>query len=444
MGSFRNVIPHDGEVDTMAMEPMTLFARIANPAAVARLLRERAPSADIDGPDDSWRQAVISLGQGTITFTHDPAYYSEPNWSVQMNGMRGYFSHFPETDRKARALLLPTTFKFSLGLLFDPDYDPDGDARLDIVYAVTELLDGVLFTPSSFRDARGRVLYGAGGEDEEDAEAAWPRVIAEVNIADAPRAPTSEPDQTQPPAPARVARRALALTAVTARAILEQGSVNLGLDAPGWNPITWVRHLMSGQQRQHQNLLAWIQLLGIDDEFEPDEWEALQRPPGRLDQTQQINSTWRLEGLGVLAWALGRFTLPTHDQLVECHSLWRSLGILDVAACKGMLVQPTLRPRGEIESLRKRLFALHWRLTDFFVQPKVIDFAEFARTAWFGPLDISGFPLQGGDLAIGGARIDEASPEALGDARSIAHERHLAANWLLEGPERYSEASANT
>ena len=91
----------------MAMEPMTLFSRIADPAGVARLLRERVPTAKIAGPDESWSEAVVSLGAGTITFTHDPNYYAEPNWSVQMNGMRGYFSRFPETDRKAQALLLP-------------------------------------------------------------------------------------------------------------------------------------------------------------------------------------------------------------------------------------------------------------------------------------------------------------------------------------------------
>src|SRR5262245_4512485 len=105
----------------MAMEPMTLFARIADPAGVARLLRERVPTVAIDGPDATWCNATVAFGTRKLTFTHDPAYYAEPNWSVQMNGMRGYFARFPKTDRQGLALMLPTTFKFSLGLLFDPD-----------------------------------------------------------------------------------------------------------------------------------------------------------------------------------------------------------------------------------------------------------------------------------------------------------------------------------
>src|SRR5882724_13322907 len=110
---------------------MTIFARIADPQGVARLLRERAPGIAIDGPDDRWRKAVFTVGKWwskrTLTITHDPDYYSEPNWSVQMNGMRGYFARFPESDRRQRVTALTTTFRFSLGTIFDPDYDPTGD-----------------------------------------------------------------------------------------------------------------------------------------------------------------------------------------------------------------------------------------------------------------------------------------------------------------------------
>jgi hypothetical protein len=424
----------------MAMEPITLFARIADPAQVARRLRELSPTVAIDGPDDDWRNAVVRFAKGkktrTLTFTHDPAYYADPNWSTQMSGMRGYFSRFPDTDRKPRVMLLTSSLRFSLGTLFDPDFDPTGDPRLDILFAVTELLDGVLFTPSSLRDARGRILFGAGGEDEEDPNAVWPRVAGEVSVADPPGTAMHEASRpkpadaageaTNPPTAQRVARRALALTAVTARAILEQDAANA--EAP----------------RTYRDLLAWVRDLGIDDEFEPDEWAILQRPLARLDQRGQINSTWRLEGLVVLAWALGRFEIPPHDQLVELNPLWRSLGLLDGEAARALLAQPTLRSREEIGALRNRLFALHWRLRNFHIDPGVMDFAEYARTCWFGPLDISGLPLVEGDLGLRGERIDRAPAGVVSTAHSTAQERHQAANWLWEGPERYSEASVAT
>jgi hypothetical protein len=422
------------------MEPITLFARIADPVKVARRLRELAPAVEIDGSDAAWRNAVVTFGKGknkrTLTFTHDPAYYSEPNWSTQMSGMRGYFSRFPDTDRKSRVMLLTTSLRFSLGTLFDPDFDPEGDPRLDILFAVAELLDGVLFTPSSLRDARGRILFGAGGEDEEDPNAVWPRVAGEVSVADPrgramheasrPKPPEEEEEPANPPTAERVARRALALTAVTARAILEQDTANP--EAP----------------RTYQDLLAWVRDIGMEDEFEPGEWEVVQRPLGRLGQRGQINSTWRLEGLVVLAWALGRFEIPPHDQLVELNPLWRSLGLLDTEAARALLANPTLRSREEIRALRNRLFALHWRLRNFHINPGVMDFAEYARTCWFGPLDISGSTLVEGDLGLRGERIDRAPPDLFSSAHSAAQERHQAANWLWEGPQRYSEASVAT
>jgi len=423
------------------MEPITLFARIADPAKVANRLRKLAPAVQIDGPDDSWSQAVVTFGKmwkkKRLTITHDPDYYSEPNWSKQMQGMHGYFSRFPETERKERVMMLITTFRFSLGTMFDPDFDPKGDPRLDILFEIAEVVDGVLFTPSSLRDARGRILYGAGGEEDEDPDAKWPKVIFEVSKdeplgqavheASRPRQPDEPDDAENPPTAERVARRALAMTALTVRAILEQDAA---------------KDIKKGKEI-HKDLLEWIEAVGIDD-LEPDEWKIVQRSAGKLTDRMQIDSTWRLEGLVVLAWALGRCEIPPHDQLVDFNAMWKSLGVFDVDAAKALMDNPQLKSRAEINTLRNRLFALHWRLRNYGLRPEVMDFAEFAKTCWFGPLDLTGLPLVKGDLAIHGKRIDRASPDELSSAQSTAQERHQAVNWLWEGPETYSDASAAT
>ncbi|MBA4192616.1 MAG: hypothetical protein C0467_32005 [Planctomycetaceae bacterium] len=426
----------------MAQEPINVFARIADPAGVVKLLRERAPSLTLDGPDDDWQNAVVAYGKGkskrTITIKHDPAYYSEPNWSKQMSRMRGYFSGFPDTARKERVLLLTTTFRFSLATDFEPDFDPEEDPRLSLLFEITRMLDGVLFTPSSLRDANGRTLFSAGGEEDEDPTAEWPKVHGEVSFSTAtgaamhemsrPRDPSEGPgEDAEPPSAARVASRALALVAVTGRAILEQDDPNAG-------------HV----QKTYADLLEWVEEIGIGDEFEPDEREVVNRPLGQLAPQQQANATWRLESLVVLAWALKRFDIPPHDELVQLNPMWRSLGILDADAARELLARPELRSREEISILRNRLFSLHWRLRNFLVSPKQMDFAEFARTCWFGPLDISGLTLVDGDLAIQGLRIDCADEDAVGTAQSTAQERHQAVNWLWEGPERYSNASVAT
>jgi Domain of unknown function (DUF4272) len=423
----------------MATEPVTLFARIADPAGIARRLRELVPDVQIDGPDDNWRKAVVTfrrwLKKSTLTINHDPDYYSEPNWSNQMSGMRGFLSRFPDSDAKTKALWLTTTFKFSLGNEFDPEVRKDDDPRLPVLFAMTELVDGVLFRPSSMVDARGRVLFGFGGM-EEDPEAVWPRVIGEATRDDPigaaaheesrPLPPGEDRAGADPPDADRVARRALALTAVTVRAILEQDGAS------------------RSSSETHKKLLDWIRDLGIDDELEPDEWEVVQRKPGKLGSQMQINSTWRLEGLVVLAWALKRFDIPPHDQLVEVNPLWDSLGWPDADTALCLLESPDLRSRAEIGTLRNRLLPIHWRIRNYGIRPSAFDFAEHARTCDWGPLDITDLPLVDGDLSIRGKRLDRADSEAVGIAHSAAMERHKAANWLRDGPKQYSLASEAT
>jgi hypothetical protein len=146
----------------------------------------------------------------------------------------------------------------------------------------------------------------------------------------------------------------------------------------------------------------------------------------------------------VLSWALKLFAIPPHDELVQFNPMWRALGLLEAKTAQSLLANPELRSRDEIRVLRNQMFAMHWRLRDYHLRPKIMDFAEFSRTCRFGPLDISGLPLQGGDLSIGGKRLDHAETDAFKSASSAAQERHQAVNWLWEGPKTYSSASVAT
>ncbi|HEX8244624.1 MAG TPA: DUF4272 domain-containing protein [Longimicrobium sp.] len=419
----------------MTNEPLSIFGRNLDRAAVARRMREVARTVELDRADeDGWRSLTASFGRlwsrKTLTLTYDPAHCSEPEWPRQMDGMRGYYSRFPDTPRKARVMMLTHTFRFVFGTRFAPEHGGTSDPRVQALFAVAELLDAVLFTPSALLDARGRVLFGARGQADEDPDAAWPKVAYAVSVdaaaAAAEHGDDDEDAEASAPTPERVAVRALALAALSARGMMEAES--------GQPEIAGT----------YQRLLAWARETGAEGEMEEAEREVLRTPLGSLDPQAQVNACWRLDGLGVLLWALGRCELPPHDQTVDANTLWRAAGLLDAGAARELSAAPVLRPRDEIATLRKRLFALHWRLREYNIRRRAMDFAQFASTAWFGPLDITGFPLADGDLAIGGARIDRAPQEQLGTAFSIAHERHLAANWLWEGPELYSEADDST
>ena len=77
-----------------------------------------------------------------------------------------------------------------------------------MLFGVAEFLDGVLFTPSSLRDAHGRIILSADGEHDD--EVTWPESTPVVPSAtELPEA--DEGSKPEPPSPKRVARRALAL-----------------------------------------------------------------------------------------------------------------------------------------------------------------------------------------------------------------------------------------
>ena len=432
----------------MPADVINVFSRTHDAAGVAGLLRRLHPSVAIEGPDHDWRKATLTFGRlwtkRRLAFTYDPEYHAEPNWSTQMDGMRGYFRRFPESERKAAAVALPTTFRYALAAIVDPELSDGPDPRFDVITAVARHLDGVLFLPTALLDAEGRVLFGAGGEATEDPGAVWPRVIATVPVPAAGAAEGGEGDEAEddgdddepdPPTAERVARRALALVAVTVRAHNEAEAH--GTEADGL----------------HRELLDWVREAGIEDELEgphplrparADERSIVACPPGELEARAQTDASWRTEGLAVLAWALGLCDLPAHDQPAEVFTLWEALGDLDADRARALLASPALRPREEIAALRRRLFALHWRLRDFTLSPRRMDFAGFARTAWFGPLDVTGLPLAEGDLAIRGVSIDQADPGLVRAVASAAQERHQAVNWLYKGPARYSEADVST
>jgi hypothetical protein len=146
----------------------------------------------------------------------------------------------------------------------------------------------------------------------------------------------------------------------------------------------------------------------------------------------------------MLAWALGKFEMPPHDQMVDVNELWGSIGLLDDQRTRELLERPVLRSMDEMRATQEKSFALHWRLRNYGLTPEVMDFQEFAATCWFGPLSIEGVNLVDGDLSLMGKRIDEATEDELSLASSIALERHMAINWLCDGPALYSEADVST
>ena len=415
----------------MAAEPVTIFSHTADPAGVARLIQKLVPDAVVTGPAGDWSEIEITVPErgifrrkSKLIFSHDADYYSGPDWSSQLLGMSNYFSAFSGAAGMPELFRLIRSFQFSLGVpAEDLDLDSD-DPRLDLLYEVAGFLDAALFTPSSLRDSNGRILLDASGYS--DPEAVFPQMPAQE---EADFDIDDEDDEPSPPSPQAVARRALVLTAVAARATLELDHLQKAVD---------------NAETHRERMVSWLETLGLQDEPEPQEWDVLLTPVGSLERQDHLNAMWRVEGLTVLAWALNLYSVPPYDETVFPPELYEAMGLFDTDRGQELLTDPRLRSEEELAEMQKQLLAFHWRMRDFFIRPQPMDFVHFSHDCWFGSFDISDFRTIDNDLAIGDAAISDADPDDVCTAGSIAMERHLAINWLMGYAEIYSETDTST
>ena len=234
-----------------------------------------------------------------------------------------------------------------------------------------------------------------------------------------------EAPEWNPPSPERVARRALVLSAVVCRSGIEGDSKDPNAEA------------------FRRTVLDWLEKLELLSELEPNEAEFLKKPLGLLDRRQVMDASWRTEGLAVLTWALGRYDLPAYDSQADGPIAGYALGFLSDSK-ETVLERPQLRSLKEMELLSESLFSAHWRLKQFSLDQKPMDFQEFARTAWFGPLSLERLRLRERDLEIKDKALSAATEQAWREVMSIVQERHQAILWLQGQDELYSRVSTDT
>jgi len=200
-----------------------------------------------------------------------------------------------------------------------------------------------------------------------------------------------------------------------------------------------------GRPQRREAAMRWVEAVGLRDELEPEEAALLDRPSGRLPRGTWPDAVWRVEGLGVLLWALGRRDLPPSDELVDVVTACQAAGIASRPGAGALLDRPRLRPPAELEAFARRAFACHWRLVEVRLRGEPLDLRAAGREAWFGPLDASGLPLDGdGELVLRGRPVTELAPDELLRCGRTAAERDQAARWLLGAHARYGAVDLGT
>lgn len=393
--------------------PASVFAAEPDLAAVVAAVRSLpgVVRCEPDGPDSAWRSIQVAIdderGRRELLVQQDPEFWSEPSISEQVRVMRGFYGRLANDRRGGPRLEALDMIGFAVSISGDagqPDpYLNDGDPAARLLRAITEALDGIVFSDMSFFDTQWRMLLGP----EVDPEAT---------------PPTWMPD---PPDDGRVARRLLVLTALYLRSDLERLEDPVA-DRDGWR----------------ERLLAWAREGDAWGELEPLEAEQLLAPIGASDAQTKLDMEWRIEGAAVLAWALGLLPSPSDDMLAEPADLVAAIGGLDEPPA-ALVGDASVRSDAELVAAQRHLFFWHWRFVDHRVNPRHFDFGSFGATAWFGGFGPNEFRLIDGDLAIADRPVNQTEPAAIGTFASAAMERHVAINWLRAG-RLYSETSQDT
>lgn len=385
--------------------PFNVFGRTDDAKGIARTIASALEGSELRREGAGFRITVPAKRRASaVTVNVDPGYFEGELGLRQKLGLATYLGTKLGGTGLDEALSMVRELRMAVAIMADaPIQSTAGDELFRLAFKVAAAADGFVIDlgEGCVWSADGRLLASTLAAASDDDEAV---------------------EDCDPPHMDRVAMRTVALVAVAARALCDD------LDGAGDTRST---------------ILAWVEGLGAMPEFETDERRIIETPASALPSADRVNGSWRVEGAAVLAWALGLIDLPAHDEPIDPGDLITALGEFDAERTVGVLAGATLRPPEELQLLAARQLAVHWRLREQSVRPEAIDFAELARTAWFGPLEITGLRLVDGDLAVDGRTLSDADPALVQRTISTVAERHLAANWLLDGG-IYSDTDTST
>ncbi len=237
--------------------------------------------------------------------------------------------------------------------------------------------------------------------------------------------PDEEPVFT-PHNPTTVAGRALALSAVVCRSNLEKGAGN------------------ADAEDVRCRVIEWVQKLSLLQYFAPYELDAIQKPLGGLDASMKNRFTWEVEGLAVLAWALGRHELPKHDAQVDPYAVTDALEFLSPDALE-VVASAALRDAAELKAYRELMYAIHCRVRDWIRNEQRKDFATWFEASWLDTLHIDLQQiLADGDLSFRGKPVYEVEKSKLQGFEWGICEQHRASIWLVGEHPIHWETTADT
>jgi hypothetical protein len=234
-------------------------------------------------------------------------------------------------------------------------------------------------------------------------------------------------NEPPPPSAETVARRAIVLSVVACRGIVEGDRANV-----------------QGASDLAKRAYDWLRAVGLDEELSAWELRVLESTFGQLSDRDRINASWLSEAVVVLAWSLGKFELPGFAEQCDPAGAANSLGFLQPTNAT-VLKEPQLRSSDDLREYNEFIYNLHWRVRDFSLNKRSYDFESLARKAWGEPVLRHGLVLSERDICVKGVPISRTPEQDWRTLASITRERHRASNWLIGyASEDFYEVSTDT
>jgi hypothetical protein len=232
-----------------------------------------------------------------------------------------------------------------------------------------------------------------------------------------------------PTPPSVVATRALAMAAVVCRGSIDHGRGNNDAEA------------------LHAELVEWVATSQLGNQISMDELGMIKAELGTLSEQQIISTTWAVEGLALLAWALKRAEFPAIGAKVNPFSVTDSVGLLSPDV-QDLLDSASVQDSETLRACREFHYAVHSRVRTMLRESSVSPDSSFAKwidPGWITTLGLSTSAVISDDeLLVRGKPISVLKESELREANWILAERHRASIWLCNPQISYGSVTADT
>jgi len=141
----------------------TVYSPVVKHAEVLALVKRMARNGmvEVTGSEGAWDRIRVVLDDGSLVLNSMQRREPGDEFSRLILGTHNFFRTL-ETDspQKKKILDFLLSCQWAVGAVAEPEFNTE-DERLDIIFAVAELLDGMIFNGSEMITSEGQPILGA-------------------------------------------------------------------------------------------------------------------------------------------------------------------------------------------------------------------------------------------------------------------------------------------